>query len=507
MAGIGISDKVLRKAARILRERMAKSARGTGNRDRIQIESDLRRIYMEANLAVPQGFFWFDSPMGAIYFLKSLGSFPRNGGELVNHETWGREWKRGLERLGPETGKRIGEQACDAAKALVWSLGRSNDHGDWEEKPKLPWLSGRKSAGKAKLWSSAGNGSRISWTRSDNTGPMDPQKNPVWGPAQSHLFDKASEAGLFDRGAQRYAGLRESQRRLWRQVLSGFRKGLGQSWERGSPGVDMERHLNKLLGEVRESLGKALTRRALRIFQGDGPAEVDDRDLIDMVRFQATRETGGGFPLESWSDGRGVFDLDGLEANDFLMRIAGKGEDDFWMRWVGLSRSGVWWWPFHDMAILIEPPLKVARNEEGEIHHEKQAAVIYRDGWGVHAWKGMCVDEWVITQPEKITVPKIEGEFNLEIRRVLIDRFGLGAYLEQTGVRPIHRDRYGTLYLKEIAWGRPMVVVKVRNSTPEPDGSFKDYFLRVPPSVRTAKAAVAWTFGLEEAEYGPEVET
>ncbi len=44
-------------------------------------------------------------------------------------------------------------------------------------------------------------------------------------------------------------------------------------------------------------------------------------------------------------------------------------------------------------------------------------------------------------------------------------------------------------------------MVKVVNSTPEPDGSFKDYFLRVPPTCQTALEAVAWTFDKTPEQY------
>ena len=47
-------------------------------------------------------------------------------------------------------------------------------------------------------------------------------------------------------------------------------------------------------------------------------------------------------------------------------------------------------------------------------------------------------------------------------------------------------------------------MVEVRNSTPEPDGAFKTYFLRVPPDIQTARAAVAWTFSKDEADYEPQ---
>ncbi len=50
-------------------------------------------------------------------------------------------------------------------------------------------------------------------------------------------------------------------------------------------------------------------------------------------------------------------------------------------------------------------------------------------------------------------------------------------------------------------------MVKVVNSTPEPDGTRRSYYLRVPPDTRTAKAGIAWTFGLDESEYQPLVQT
>jgi hypothetical protein len=50
-------------------------------------------------------------------------------------------------------------------------------------------------------------------------------------------------------------------------------------------------------------------------------------------------------------------------------------------------------------------------------------------------------------------------------------------------------------------------MVEVINATPEPDGSRRTYFLAVPPTVRTAREAVAWTFGLDELDYEPSRET
>jgi hypothetical protein len=43
--------------------------------------------------------------------------------------------------------------------------------------------------------------------------------------------------------------------------------------------------------------------------------------------------------------------------------------------------------------------------------------------------------------------------------------------------------------------------VEVANGTPEEDGSRKRYFLRVPSRMRTAREAVAWTYGLTDDQY------
>jgi hypothetical protein len=44
-------------------------------------------------------------------------------------------------------------------------------------------------------------------------------------------------------------------------------------------------------------------------------------------------------------------------------------------------------------------------------------------------------------------------------------------------------------------------MVEVVNATPEPDGTYATYLLRVPPTMRTAKQAVAWTFDMTEDDY------
>lgn len=120
---------------------------------------------------------------------------------------------------------------------------------------------------------------------------------------------------------------------------------------------------------------------------------------------------------------------------------------------------------------------------------------------------GVMVPAFVVVKPEWITVKHIETEDNAEVRRIMIERYGQAKYLVDSGAQEIHRDDFGILYRQEIPNDEAMVMVKVVNSTPEPDGSFKDYFIRVPPMIQRAREAVAWTFGKKEDEYAPCVET
>ncbi len=92
----------------------------------------------------------------------------------------------------------------------------------------------------------------------------------------------------------------------------------------------------------------------------------------------------------------------------------------------------------------------------------------------------------------------------------MVERFGAERLVREGGATLLHEDAAGRLWRREFErerWIDPVVMVEVINSTPEPDGSRRTYFLRVPPGTRTATAAVAWTFGMRESEYAPAHET
>ena len=95
-----------------------------------------------------------------------------------------------------------------------------------------------------------------------------------------------------------------------------------------------------------------------------------------------------------------------------------------------------------------------------------------------------------------------------ELKRVRMERMGAERYLKESGAAKIQEDEYGIL------WGKPqfnaeaLLMVEVINATPEPDGSFKHYWLRVPPTTLTAHQGVAWSFGFDDpGDYHPHMQT
>lgn len=136
-----------------------------------------------------------------------------------------------------------------------------------------------------------------------------------------------------------------------------------------------------------------------------------------------------------------------------------------------------------------------------------QPSVIRPDGKKFYFWHGVQVPDFVITNPEKITVEVINKEQNTEVRRVMLEKFGFEKYLKASKASLRCKDKFGKLWEAPVPNDEALVMVEVLNSTPEPDGSIKTYFLRVPPHIRTPRAALAWTFQVTEDEYEPVFES
>ncbi|GAA2413966.1 hypothetical protein GCM10010191_24790 [Actinomadura vinacea] len=172
-----------------------------------------------------------------------------------------------------------------------------------------------------------------------------------------------------------------------------------------------------------------------------------------------------------------------------------------------IAKVAGWWWPYERIAIISARPVELHRDEQGRLHRGDGPALAYGDGFALHAWRGMPLPAGFIESLTDLTPERIRAETNAEQRRVMLEIYGYDRYLAETGAKPVQQGKSGVLWRIDLPDDEPIVMVEVVNSTPEPDGSYRTYFLRVPPGTRSAREGVAWTFGLSARDYRPERET
>lgn len=168
-----------------------------------------------------------------------------------------------------------------------------------------------------------------------------------------------------------------------------------------------------------------------------------------------------------------------------------------------LAHNAGWILPTAEVCWLIEKPTIFATDEEGRPHSGTGPAIAYADGSRWYAWKGIPLSGWSVEEKSLLTARAIENEPDLAVRRCLIEVVGAEAYIAMSRARCVAEDQSGKL------WQRPWpglpndgwAAVEVINGTPEPDGTLKHYFLQVPYGFRSARAAVAWTYGMGERDY------
>jgi Domain of unknown function (DUF6745) len=192
-----------------------------------------------------------------------------------------------------------------------------------------------------------------------------------------------------------------------------------------------------------------------------------------------------------------------------------------------IARSAGCWLGADSCVVVSERPQGIRRDQRGRLHCENAPALIFRDGSSFAFWHGVRMPLDVVLDRSTLTLERILKEPNAEVARVMVSLYDEGRFLRNVGAEVVHQDDFGTLYRYRLH-GRDLLMVKVVNSTPEPDGSFKDYFLGVhpelrplppagttatawfanhPPQILTARNAVASTFSMTGEEYSPDVQT
>ena len=200
--------------------------------------------------------------------------------------------------------------------------------------------------------------------------------------------------------------------------------------------------------------------------------------------------------------------------------------------------SACWWWPHRDFVIVSERPSVINREladlerprgwGSHRLHCEDGPAVGFPDGWGVWAWHGTRVPQFVIEAPETITIDQVRKEKNAEVRRAMVERMGWENFCAAAKMKLIHVDelhsrfpdipvselvdagkRLVTSYREGVERAELLEAAELRDFEDRPlrfvrltdPSTGRQYALRVLHDHTRCYEAVGWTFGLTETEY------
>ena len=134
----------------------------------------------------------------------------------------------------------------------------------------------------------------------------------------------------------------------------------------------------------------------------------------------------------------------------------------------------------------------------GRLHNSRGPAVTTEHGFS-YFWRGLHIPENLWNKMFSMSADEILKEPNVEIRRAILERVGFDKVKERANCldsQTVEGGKNLLLHL-DLEEDEPLVFLELINSTPEPDGSRKHYFLRVPPDTRSVKQGVQWTFDIE----------
>jgi len=161
-----------------------------------------------------------------------------------------------------------------------------------------------------------------------------------------------------------------------------------------------------------------------------------------------------------------------------------------------------WVMPYTDICFVSERAECLRLDESQRLHCETGPAIRYPDGFEIHAWHGtQFPKEWIKTKPSASDALYWN---NTEQRRVACEMVGWQTILNKLEAVTIDKDgdpEIGELVSVDIPGIGEEKFLRVTC------GTGRQFALPVPPKMKTALQANAWTWGLSPKQYKPEVRT
>jgi hypothetical protein len=170
-----------------------------------------------------------------------------------------------------------------------------------------------------------------------------------------------------------------------------------------------------------------------------------------------------------------------------------------------LCQSAGWALPFDGFCFIADRHDICKLDANGRIHAEDGPAIHYPDGLAVYAWHGTRVPADWIEDRTSLTAKTALTWKNIEQRRAACEILGWKTILAELSANTIDRDEdpeIGELVEVDIPdFGRERFLRVMC-------GTKREFALPVPPTMKTALEANAWTYAIDANEFiKPEIRT
>lgn len=159
---------------------------------------------------------------------------------------------------------------------------------------------------------------------------------------------------------------------------------------------------------------------------------------------------------------------------------------------------------YKDYVIISERPTKILFDDNKRLHSEIGAAIEFSNGEKYYSWHGVSVPELWIKNKELLKPEDALKVVNMDQRKAACEILGWNNILKKLNGKVIDKNKnpqIGTLIEAEIPGVGKERFLQVQC------GTGRTFSLIVPPTVKTAIEANAWTYALDADQYKPEIRT
>lgn len=200
-------------------------------------------------------------------------------------------------------------------------------------------------------------------------------------------------------------------------------------------------------------------------------------------------------------------------ASKFGKLNTGAVGDEFW---IGTGGGGGYDWSQFDIGVNKDKQLITCgqsgcscngpEEPSADETYELKGIIEFEEGY--EGERGEAVEDLVETtdtlykvlNSKKVSAKEVIALPNAEIRRAVVELIGYDKIVDEAQVLDESSD--GKLLKIPLQEDEDIVLVHVKDPSTD-----REYFLRVPPKVKTAREARAWTFGFEADDFNPVKET